>query len=84
MNSEEFGIGAFIVVLSLILIAFGFLLGYITWGKPIYGNCVIDVDGIVYDSASYPKIHKNKTLEFQIDEKNVVIPFKKEIIMKFE
>lgn len=47
-------------------------------------NCVIVVDGIEYNCSSYPKIFKNKTLEFQTDEKNVVIPFKKEIIIKFE
>lgn len=84
MTDEEFCHGFFALVLCLILISLGFLLGYINWGKPIYENCVIVVDGIEYNCSSYPKIFKNKTLEFQTDEKNVIIPFKKEIIMKFE
>jgi hypothetical protein len=84
MNADEFCHGFIALVLCLILISLGFLLGYNNWGKPIYENCVIVVDGIEYNCTSYPKILKNKTLEFQTDEKDVVIPFKKEINMKFE
>ena len=84
MKEDDFCCGFFAFVLALTLILVGFSLGYIKWGKLIYENCVIVVDGIEYDCTSYPKIFKNKTLEFQTDEKNVVIPFKKEIIMKFE
>ena len=84
MKDEDFCCGFFAFVLCLILILVGFSLGYIKWGKPIYEKCVIVVDGIEYNCSSYPKIFKNKTLEFQTDEKNVVIPFKKEIIIKFE
>lgn len=40
MNADEFCHGFFAFVLSLMLISFGFLLGYITWGTPIYENCV--------------------------------------------
>lgn len=83
MSNDDFAFGIIVCFCCAVLVSFGIFSGYKIWGQPAIQNCRVVIDGKVYESSTLPKIGANKIINFKYSQREVEIPFEKEIILRF-
>lgn len=84
MSNDDFAFGVIVCFCCALLISAGIFFGYNIWGLPAIKNCKVIIDGKLYESSTVPEINANKIIKFKYSQREVEIPFEKEIIITFD